>query len=294
MSVCECVCVCVCVKKCWKNYIRHWVNTPTLDSCAGYSPIAFTSYIARVMEKILNGRIFDYLKKKSSLIYKHQSGFQRNHSTVTRLCFLAHFLAQHMAMDEGANIQSVFLDLSKAYARVSISGLLSKLSLIGFDYPSLERLTFYSTESNVYACRALRLPSRPHSQEYLRAQFSDQCFSWSLSMTSLNWFRIKLHSLLTTRPFTLLTSRWFQVVSALAVILTEQPIGLTGGVCSSVPQRASISPLDVRHSGVICVHERGPTLSRRFRHTSTLGLFLTAHLHGMTIFRTFTLHVLGS
>ena len=44
-----------------------------------------------------------------------------------------------MSMDEGANIQSVFLDLSEAYNdRVSISGLLSKLSLIGFDYPSLE------------------------------------------------------------------------------------------------------------------------------------------------------------
>ena len=73
------------------------------------------------------GRIFDYLKKKS-LIYEHLSGFQRNHSTVTQLCFLAH--QWHMAMDEGANIQSVFLDLSKAYGRVSISGLLSKLSLI--------------------------------------------------------------------------------------------------------------------------------------------------------------------
>ena len=46
-----------------------------------------------------------------------------------------------MAMDEEANIQSVFLDLSKPYNRVSISGLLSKLSLIGFDYPSLEWFT---------------------------------------------------------------------------------------------------------------------------------------------------------
>ena len=69
----------------------------------------------------------------------------------------------------------------------------------------------------------------------------------------------------------------FQVVSALAVILTEQPIGLTGGVCSSAPQRASIFPLDVTHTGEsICVHERG-SYPAGFGHTSTLGLFLTAH-----------------
>ena len=54
-------------------------------------------------------------------------------------------MAWHMAMDEGANIQSVFLDLSKAYDRVSISGLLSKLSSIGFDYPSLEWFANRST-----------------------------------------------------------------------------------------------------------------------------------------------------
>ena len=47
-----------------------------------------------------------------------------------------------------------------------------------------------------------------------------------------------------------------RVVSALAVILTEQPIGLTGGVCSSAPQRASIFPLDGTAES-ICVHERG-------------------------------------
>ena len=81
-----------------------------------YRPIALTSCVARVMEKTLNGRIFDYLEKKNSLIYEHQSGFQRNRSTVTQLCFLAH--QWHMAMDEGAAIQLLFLDLSKAYDRV--------------------------------------------------------------------------------------------------------------------------------------------------------------------------------
>ena len=82
------------------------------------------------------GSLIIWKKKLAYDIYEHQPGFQRNHSTATQLCFLAH--QWHMAMDEGANIQSVFLDLSKAYDRVSISGLLSKLSLIGFDYPSLE------------------------------------------------------------------------------------------------------------------------------------------------------------
>ena len=43
-----------------------------------------------------------------------------------------------MALEEGANVQSVFLDLSKAYDRISINALLSKLSLIGFNYSALE------------------------------------------------------------------------------------------------------------------------------------------------------------
>ena len=87
------------------------------------------------MGKLLNARIFEYLKQ-NLLLYQHQSGFQQNHSTVTQLCFLVH--QWHMALEEGANVQSVFSDLSKAYDRVSINTLLSKLSLIGFNYSALE------------------------------------------------------------------------------------------------------------------------------------------------------------
>ena len=43
-----------------------------------------------------------------------------------------------MALDRGANVQAAFLDLSKAYDRVSLAGLLSKLSLTGFSYTALE------------------------------------------------------------------------------------------------------------------------------------------------------------
>ena len=93
---------------------------------SSYRPISLTSWVARTMEKLLNARIFEYLKQ-NLLLYQHQSGFQQNHSTVTQLCFLVH--QWHMPLEEGANIQSVFLDFSKAYDRISINALSSKLSL---------------------------------------------------------------------------------------------------------------------------------------------------------------------
>ena len=87
---------------------------------SSYRPISLTSCVVRTMEKLLNARIFEYLKK-NCFFKQHQSGFQQNHSTVTQLCFLVH--QWHMALEEGANVQSVFLDSSKAYDRISINSL---------------------------------------------------------------------------------------------------------------------------------------------------------------------------
>ena len=98
-------------------------------------PISLTSCVARTMEKLLDARIFEHLKQ-NLLLYQHQSGLQQNHSTVTQLCFLVH--QWYMALEEEDNVQSVFLDLSTAYDRISINALLSKLFLIGFNYSSLE------------------------------------------------------------------------------------------------------------------------------------------------------------
>ena len=95
-----------------------------------YRPISLTSCVARTMEKLVNNQMLAYLSEKS-LLYKHQSGFLPNHSTVTQLCYLTH--QWQMALENGEQVHTVFLDLSKAYDRVSIPGLLFKLSkLHGF------------------------------------------------------------------------------------------------------------------------------------------------------------------
>ena len=57
-----------------------------------------------------------------------------------------------MALDRGESIESVFLDLSKAYDRVSHQGLISKLSTCGFSYSSLEWIcpTLFLTANSVF------------------------------------------------------------------------------------------------------------------------------------------------
>ena len=107
---------------------------------SNYRPISLTSCVARLMEKILNGQVLSNLTSKS-LIYSHQSGFLPGHSTVTQLChgFLAH--KWQMALERGEHIQATFLDLSKAYDRVSIPGLIFKLSCLGFSRDSLTWLS---------------------------------------------------------------------------------------------------------------------------------------------------------
>ena len=82
-----------------------------------YRPISLTSCVARTMEKLVNNQMLAYLSE-NSLLYKHQSGFLPKHSTVTQLCYLAH--QWQMALEKGEQVHTVFLDLSKAYDRVSI------------------------------------------------------------------------------------------------------------------------------------------------------------------------------
>ena len=94
-----------------------------------YRPISLTSCVARTMEKLVNNQMLAYLSE-NSLLYKHQSGFLPNHSTVTQLCYPAH--QWQMALEKGEQVHTVFLDLSKAYDRVSIPGLLFKLFESGF------------------------------------------------------------------------------------------------------------------------------------------------------------------
>ena len=257
---------------------------------SSYRPIALTSCVARTMEKVLNARILEYLQK-NSLLYEHQSGFQRNHSTISQLCFLAHQLTT--ALDGGKNVQSVFLDLSKAYDRVSIPGLLSKLSLIGFSSSATEWFASFLThrEQCVLLDGTTSAPLTPKSG-IPQGTVLDQCSSWFLLTIFPSPPRANVRSLLMIQHCTLLISPTYQAVHVLVLISTQQPHGLKDGACSLAPPRASISQLEgQRNRAHLCEWTGSP--SPRSGHINTLGWYLTTHWHGMTTFPMYTARARG-
>ena len=202
-----------------------------------------------------------------------------------------------MAMDEGADFQSVFLDLSKAYDRVSISGLLSKLSLIGFTTLPLSGLLTVLSTAQTAMCKlaehSIYLPDptvRNTPGHSSRTSAFPDLYQWPLWVDSESSF------ILCWRHD---PSRYWQSLVSSCVILSGDLDRAANwadrwGMLFSAPKSKHLPIGRAGTAESICVHERGSgLLSRRFGHTSTLGLFLTAHLHGMTIFRTFTLYVLG-
>ena len=57
---------------------------PQGQTRSNYRPISLTSCVARTMEKLVNNQMLAY-RSENLLLYKHQSGFLPNHSTVTSL-----------------------------------------------------------------------------------------------------------------------------------------------------------------------------------------------------------------
>ena len=81
-------------------------------SSGSYRPIALTSCICKVFERILNRRLVRYLESRG-LIDKNQSGFRRGRSTTDCLAALA--TEAHNAFRKNQYLVCMFFDLEKAY-----------------------------------------------------------------------------------------------------------------------------------------------------------------------------------
>ena len=92
---------------------------------SNYRPISLTCTCCRVMERIINAQIIDYLLS-NNLITKHQHGFLRKHSTCSNLLETVNDWT--LALDNHLKTDVIYIDFQKAFDSVSHPKLLSKLA----------------------------------------------------------------------------------------------------------------------------------------------------------------------
>lgn len=94
----------------------------TLRLLDSYRPIALTSAMCKLMERLAANRLYWHLER-SNLLNPLQTGFRRSKSTLDQL------LRLHDSAIKGINnsgfTQAVFLDFSKAFDTLWNEGLLS-------------------------------------------------------------------------------------------------------------------------------------------------------------------------
>ena len=109
-------------------------------SPSNYRPIALLSNVSKIQERIAFKNLYNHLHE-NNLLYKYQSGFLPQHSTVFQLIDIYHNICQ--SFDNHRFSCMVFLDVSKAFDRVWHKGLIFKLKQHGIEGDFLNWLTDY-------------------------------------------------------------------------------------------------------------------------------------------------------
>ena len=115
----------------WK--VAHIIPVPKKGDKSdplNYRPIAITSIIGKVFERLLSEALISHLDS-NNLLSDQQYGFRRARSTGDLLAYVTHLWSS--SLDKFGESTAVALDISKAFDRVWHSALFNKLHALGVD-----------------------------------------------------------------------------------------------------------------------------------------------------------------
>ena len=109
---------------------------------ANYRPVALTSHLIKIYEKAIRNRLTKHLDQQE-LLNQNQHGFRPGRSCLTQL--LAHFDNIVSLLEDGQNVDVIYLDFSKAFDKVDHNILLTKLSSIRINGKTLRWIQEFLT-----------------------------------------------------------------------------------------------------------------------------------------------------
>ena len=114
---------------------------------ANYRPIALTSHIIKLFEKILRKHIVKHIND-NNLFNKNQHGFRAGRSCLSQL--LEHFDTLINMLDEGFNADVIYLDFAKAFDKLDFQIVLQKTKNMGIDGKLLKWIESFLTNRIQY------------------------------------------------------------------------------------------------------------------------------------------------
>uniref|UniRef100_A0A3P9P5F4 Reverse transcriptase domain-containing protein n=1 Tax=Poecilia reticulata TaxID=8081 RepID=A0A3P9P5F4_POERE len=116
--------------KSWKEAVIIPIRKPGKDESKpeNYRPVALTSNLCKIMERMINERLIYHMEKKG-LISSYQSGFRRGRSTMDPVLCLEHEIRKAQVNKE--SVVAIFFDIERAYDMMWREGLLIKIRRMG-------------------------------------------------------------------------------------------------------------------------------------------------------------------